>query len=157
MNTAQRDFYLTPEGVQRLKEELEDLTTRQRQEVAERLKEARSFGDLSENADYDAAKDQQSFVEGRIAEIEHILKHHELIKAPKKTNGEVGIGSTVHVEIEDGKQIYQIVGTTEANPGEGKISNESPIGQALLGKKKGEEVEVDVPSGTMTYKIVHVE
>ncbi|HVE80699.1 MAG TPA: transcription elongation factor GreA [Candidatus Dormibacteraeota bacterium] len=154
--TNKRDFYLTKEGVEKLKEELHDLTHNQRQAVARELKEAKEYGDLSENASYDAAKDHQSFVEGRIAEIEHILKNAVIIETPK-TNGAVGIGSTVHIEVEGGVQKFTIVGTHEANPEEGKISNESPIGQALLGKKKGDEIAVEVPSGTMTYKVKHIE
>ncbi|TAK88822.1 transcription elongation factor GreA [Patescibacteria group bacterium] len=154
--TTKKEFYLTKEGVEKLKAELEDLTKNQRPQIAKELKEAKEFGDLSENASWDAAKEHQSFVEGRIAEVEQILRNVVIIKAPKKTD-KVDIGSTVHLELEDGEQKYTIVGSTEANPELGKISNESPIGQALMGKGKGEEVEISVPSGTMTYKIKHIE
>jgi transcription elongation factor GreA len=154
--TAKKEFYLTKAGVDKLKIELEDLIKNQRPKVAQELKEAKEYGDLSENASWDAAKDHQSFIEGRISEIEHILRGVVVIKAPRSIS-KIAIGSTVHLEIEDGKQIYTIVGSTEANPSEGKISNESPIGQALMGKAKGEEVEIDVPSGTMTFKIAHIE
>jgi transcription elongation factor GreA len=154
--TAKKDFYLTQDGVTKLKSELDDLIQNQRPKVAQELKEAKEYGDLSENASWDAAKDHQSFIEGRISEIEHILRNVVVIKAPKST-GKITIGSTVHLEIEGGKQVYTIVGSTEANPSEGKISNESPIGQALVGKAKGEEVEIDVPSGTMTFKVSHIE
>jgi transcription elongation factor GreA len=156
MSNAQKEFYLTPEGVARLKEELEDLTHNQRQKVALRLKEAKEYGDLSENTAWDDAKDQQAFVEGRIAEIENILRHSSVIESPKG-HTQVSLGSTVHLELEDGTQKYKIVGSTEANPEVGFISNESPIGRALIGKKPGDVVEVSVPSGTMTYKVLKVE
>lgn len=156
MNAAKKDFYLTQEGITKLREELEDLVSTQRAKIAARLKEAKEYGDLSENAQWDDAKDQQAFVEGRISEIETILKHAVMIE-PAKTKGIVGLGSIVHVELEDGVQRYTIVGSTEANPEEGRISNESPIGQALIGKKPGEQVEVAVPSGSMTYKITKIE
>ena len=155
MAVQKNEFSLTADGLQALKDELAHLTTTKRSEIAERLKEAKADGDLSENAMYDAAREQQGFVEGRISEIEHILKHAKLIESSGKAA--VGLGSTVHVEVSDGKQRYQIVGSTEANPDEGKISDESPIGRALLGKKPGEKVEVTVPSGTLSYKILKVE
>lgn len=155
MTTTKNEFHLTAEGIAALKEELTELTTTKREEIAERLKEAKADGDLSENAMYDAARDDQSFVEGRIAEIEHILKHASVI-TNKSTGGKVGLGSKVHVELEQGEQQYVIVGSTEANPDEGKISDQSPIGRALIGKKAGDEVEVLVPSGTITYRIKHV-
>jgi len=154
MATANNEFHLTSEGIAALKAELIELTTNKRGEIAERLKEAKADGDLSENAMYDAARDDQSFVEGRIAEIEHILKHAQVIT--NKSGGTVALGSKVHVELEQGEQHYVIVGSTEANPDEGKISDQSPIGRALLGRKAGEEVDVQVPSGTITYKIRHV-
>lgn len=155
MSATKTEFLLTAEGVQMLQNELHELSTTKRAEIAERLRDAMAAGDLSENAQYDAARDAQGMVEGRIAEIEHILKHVTLIKPEHK--GTVGVGSTVHVELETGKQKYQIVGSTEANPDEGKISNESPIGRALLGSKAGDEVEVEVPSGNISYKILRVE
>lgn len=149
------EFHLTADGLAALKVELAELVGSKRSEIAERLKEAKADGDLSENAMYDAARDEQSFVEGRIAEIEHILKHATVIA--HKSKGIVALGSKVHVEVEDGEQHYVIVGSTEANPDEGKISDQSPIGQALIGKKAGEEVTVDVPSGTITYVIRGIE
>ena len=156
MQANKKEFYLTAEGVAKLREELDDLVHNQRAKIANLLKEAKEYGDLSENIQWDDAKDRQAFIEGRIAEIENILKHSSLIKMPKATDA-VTLGSTVHLELEEGVQKYTIVGSTEANPEEGKISNESPIGKALLGKKKGEEVEVEVPSGSMVYKITHIE
>ena len=154
MQTTKKDYFLTSDGIIKLKEELHDLTTNQRQQVAAKLKEAKEYGDLSENIQWDDAKDRQAFIEGRIAEVENILKHSVMIEVNESDT--VGLGSTVHLLLEDGEQHYTIVGSTEANPDEGKISNESPIGKALMGKKKGEQVEVEVPSGTMTYKIKHV-
>ena len=154
MANIKNEFHLTAEGLQALKEELHELTTAKRGEIAERLKEAKADGDLSENAMYDAARDEQSFVEGRISEIEHILKHATMIS--NKATGMVALGSKVHVELEQGEQEYIIVGSTEANPDEGKISDQSPIGKALLGRKKGDEVEVQVPSGKIVYKIKHI-
>lgn len=156
MSTKPKEFYLTVDGVSKLKDELDDLVNVQRAKIANRLKEAKEYGDLSENIQWDDAKDQQAFIEGRISELEHILKHAAVIEAPKK-HDEVRLGSTVHVEVEEGSQKYTIVGTTEANPEEGKISDESPIGRALIGKKPGEEVEISVPSGTITYKITKIE
>ncbi|GAC1369479.1 MAG: transcription elongation factor GreA [Candidatus Saccharimonadales bacterium] len=154
MTATKNEFYLTAEGLQALKDELHELSTAKREDIAERLKEAKADGDLSENAMYDAARDEQSFVEGRISEIEHILKHAAVIS--NKATGSVSLGSKVHVELEEGEQEYVIVGSTEANPDKGYISDQSPIGKALLGKKPGDEVQVDVPSGTITYRIKHI-
>ena len=154
MNATNNEFLLTADGIAALKDELHELITQKRPEIAVRLKEAKDDGDLSENAMYDAARDEQSFAEGRISEIEHILKHAKLIQT--KGSSAVGLGSTVHLELEDGEQEYTIVGSTEANPDKGMISDQSPLGQALLGKKSGEAVEVSVPNGKMTYKIVKI-
>ncbi len=149
-----QDFYLTKEGIEELESELKDLKSNKRKEVATALKEAKEFGDLSENTDWDDAKARQVFIEGRIAEIENILKHAKVIE--KSKGDEVVVGSTVEVQVEKDKHIYQIVGSTEANPEEGKISDESPIGKALLGKKVGEHAEVEIPAGSITYKIKRV-
>lgn len=149
-----REFYLTEEGIVKLREELDDLLKNQRKAVAKELKEAKEQGDLSENASWDAAKDRQLFIEGRIAEIENILKNSKTIK--KSKDGLVDVGSTVKVQLEEGEQVFEIVGSTEADPEAGKISNESPIGKALLGKTKGDEVEVEIPAGTMVYKIIEI-
>jgi len=155
MNSTKNQFHLTADGLQALKDELQELTTTKREEIAERLKEAKADGDLSENAMYDAARDEQSFVEGRISEIEHILKHATVI-SNKGKGGSVALGSKVQVELEEGQQEYVIVGSTEANPDKGFISDQSPIGKALMGKKPGDEVAIEVPSGTIAYKIKHV-
>ena len=149
-----KSFYVTSDGLEKLREELDDLVNVQRKKIAAALKEAKEFGDLSENASWDDAKERQAFIEGRIAEIENILKNAVAIE---KGKGDiVAVGSTVHVELEEGEQQFSIVGSTEADPELGKISNESPIGKALLGKKPGEEVEVQVPAGTITYKITKI-
>jgi transcription elongation factor GreA len=151
---ANQDFYLTAEGVKDLKAELEDLVKNKRKEVAKALKEAKEFGDLSENSSWDDAKERQAFIEGRISEIDNILKHAKPIK---KVEGDtISVGSKVHVKIDEGKQVFHIVGSTEANPDEGKISDESPIGKALLGKKVGDKADVEVPAGVITYKIIKV-
>ncbi len=151
---AKKEFFVSEDGIAKLREELADLSNVQRKKIAAALKEAKEFGDLSENASWDDAKDRQAFIEGRISEIEHILKNAVAIS---KGKGDlVSIGSTVHVELEEGAQQFEIVGSTEANPEQGKISNESPIGRALIGKKPGDEVEVEVPAGTIVYKIKKV-
>ena len=149
-----REFYLTEDGVKKLQDELAELTDKGRKEIARALKEAKELGDLSENAGWDDAKERQVFIEGRIAEIDSILKQAKIIK--KTSGGVVDIGSTVHVELESGKQEFRIVGSTEADPSKGLISNESPIGQALLGCKPGDEVEIEVPAGTITYKVIKI-
>lgn len=149
-----KDFYVSQSGLDKLRAELDDLKNVQRKKIAAALKEAKEFGDLSENASWDDAKERQAFIEGRISEIENIMKYAVVIE--KGAGDTVGVGSTVHVELETGEQVFEIVGSTEANPEEGKISNESPIGKALIGRKLGEEVEVTVPAGTITYKIKKV-
>ncbi|GDX62597.1 transcription elongation factor GreA [Candidatus Saccharibacteria bacterium] len=152
--SKQNDFYLTKEGLAELEAELKDLKENKRKEVAAALKEAKEFGDLSENTDWDDAKSRQLFIEGRISELENILKHAKVIEG---VSGDIiSVGSTVDVEIEDGKHTFQIVGSTEADPDQGKISDESPIGKALLGKKVGEHAEVEIPAGITTYKVVKI-
>ncbi len=146
-----KSFYVSRDGLEKLRVELDDLVNVQRKKIAAALKEAKEFGDLSENASWDDAKERQAFIEGRIAEIENILKN--AVEIEKGKGDVVAVGSTVHVELEEGEQEFSIVGSTEADPEQGKISNESPIGKALLGKKPGDEVEVEVPAGTILYKI----
>lgn len=148
-----KQFYLTKEGVGELKAELEELTA-QRGPIAERIKTAREFGDLSENAEYTSARQEQERVEGRIAEIEHILLNVEIISKPK-TDGKVRLGSTVTLKDGDIKT-FQVVGTVEADPLNGKISDESPIGQALMGKKLGDEVEIKKGDTAHKYKITNI-
>lgn len=151
-----KKMYLTKEGNEKLKDELERLLNVERKKIAEKIKTAKEYGDLSENSEYSDAKEQQSFVEGRILELEHILKNSEIIDDKNLNCDLVGIGCTVHLVAEKGELKYRIVGSAEADPEKGYISNESPIGQALLGKKKGDEVEVQVPAGKMKYKIKKV-
>ena len=152
--------FLTKEGYQKLQEELEFLRTTKRKEVAERLHEAMEGGELIENAEYEAAKNEQAFVEGRIQELEILLASARVIdeKEKKEKAGQVQVGSKVTIK-EDGAgaETYFIVGAAEANPREGKISNESPIGKAILNHHQGEEVSVEAPGGTFKVKIVKVE
>ena len=150
-----KQFYLTKEGIAELKSEHEELLA-QRGPVAERIKTAREFGDLSENAEYSSARQEQERVESRISEIENILQNVEVIKKPTGDH-KVQLGSHVKLKAEDGKsKEFQVVGTVEADPLNGKISDESPIGQALLGKKENEEVEIVTPAETATYKVVEI-
>ena len=150
-----KQFHLTQQGVDELKAELEELTG-QRSDIAERIKVAREFGDLGENMEYTAARQDQERNESRIAEIEHILANVQVITAPKN-DSKVVLGSTVKLKSEDGKtKQFQVVGTVEADPLNGKISDESPIGQALLGKKEGEQVEIKTPAETTCYTIADI-
>jgi transcription elongation factor GreA len=149
-------IYLTAAGRKKLEEELVYLTQVKRQEVAERLHEAMEDGELIENAEYEAAKNEQAFVEGRILEIEYTLASAQEIKKDRSKD-QVKIGSTVEVKEKGGKkETYTIVGAAEANPKEGLISNESPLGQALLDQKVGDEVTVQAPAGELTFKIVKI-
>lgn len=145
-------YQITAEGKKELELELEQLKGR-RGEIADKIADARGYGDLSENAEYDAAREEQGLVESRVAEIEDILLNAELIKSSRKST--IGIGSKV--ELKNGKTVnYHVVGPVEANPVEGKISNESPIGSALMGKKVGDKVVVTTPKGDIKYSIVAV-
>jgi transcription elongation factor GreA len=151
--------FLTKEGFQKLQEELDQLRTVKRQEVADRLHEAMEGGELIENAEYEAAKNEQAFVEGRIQELEMLLATARVIEEEEKNHrdGQVSVGSTVTIQ-EQGfeTETYTIVGAAEANPREGKISNESPIGKAILNHDVGETVTVETPSGTYKVRIVGV-
>jgi transcription elongation factor GreA len=150
---------VTKEGLKKLKDELEFLKTTRRQEVAQRLKEAISYGDLSENSEYEEAKNEQAFVEGRILELEQKIKHAKIISEKKTTKKVIDIGSTIKVQnMTDGDDAeeFTIVGSTEADPLDHKISNESPIGKAVIGREKGDTVEVHSPSGIIKYDILQV-
>lgn len=143
---AESNYILTPEGREKLEEELHFLETEKRAEIGERIKVAREFGDISENSEYDDAKNEQGMMEARIAEISRILSEATVVSAPKRSN-KVNIGSTVTVEMNGVERVFVIVGAAESDIAEGKISNESPVGAALLGHKKGDAVETTGPTG----------
>ena len=151
-----KKYLLTAEGLTKLNEELKELIAKKRPEVIERIREAAAHGDLSENADYAQAREEQSFIEGRIQEIEDIIKNAEIIQTSAHRNT-ITIGSTTHVRVAGQEKTYTIVGSNEANPKEGKISNESLVGKALLGRKVNEKFSVATPAGEMEYEIVSIE
>ena len=153
-----KDVILTKEGYQKLKDEIEYLSTDRRREVADRIKTAREFGDIAENAEYDDAKNEQAMLEARIAKLEERLAAARVIEKRDIAKDVVSIGSKVRLRDVDAKQTveYHIVGSAEANPAEHKLSNESPVGQAIIGKKKGETVEVKTPRGSLKYKILEI-
>ena len=153
MNT--KPTYLSKDGLDKLRTELDEMLSVKRPEVAQRIHDAKEHGDLSENAEYEDAKNEQAFVEGRIQQLEALIKNATLID-DNHGNDHVQIGSTVKVKGPDGSVSFTIVGSTEAKPTQGRISNESPVGRALLGKKKGETVKVQVPAGDIAYTIVAI-
>ncbi|MFA6512145.1 MAG: transcription elongation factor GreA [Patescibacteria group bacterium] len=150
---AEKKTYLTKEGLEKLSAELLELKTVKRKEISDRIQDAKELGDLSENAEYAEAKEQQSFTEGRIAELEVIVKNAELIENQEATKDHIQVGSKVEVESDGLQHTYSIVGSNEADPTEGFISNESPLGQAFLGKKVGESIEIEVPKGKLSFQI----
>ena len=156
---ATKETILTADGLRKLEEELDNLRTVRRQEVAERLKVAISYGDISENSEYDDAKSEQAFIEGRILELEQMIKTAIIIDdSASKNTDEVSLGSTVllkDLETEE-EETYTIVGTTEADPFENRISNESPVGKAILKQKVGAIVVVPTPAGELSYKIIEI-
>lgn len=150
---------VTKEGLKKLKEELDHLKSTRRQEVATRLKEAISYGDLSENSEYEEAKNEQAFVEGRILELEKKVKNAKIIGSGKDGSKDIMIGSTVTVvnkSASGDNETYTIVGSTEADPLDHKISNESPVGKALIGHRKGDVVEANTPGGKFKYEVIKV-
>ena len=155
----EREIILTQEGYSKLEEELKTLKGPRKMEVAERIKIAREFGDLSENSEYDDAKNEQALLELKIQEIENTLRHAKVVDDDEVNTRKAGVGTLVKVhDYEFDEDIsYGIVGATEVNIAENKISNESPVGKALIGKKKGEEVEVETPGGVMKLKILSIE
>lgn len=155
---AGKEVLLTDEGLKKLEEELEYLKTQKRQEVAEKIKHARGFGDLSENSEYDEAKDEQAKVELRIVEIEKMLKNAKIIDNDDINLDIVSVGTKLKIyDFDFDEEVsYSVVGSTEADPDSGKISDESPIGRALLGRKVGETVDVDTPGGTIKLKILEI-
>lgn len=149
---------ITDEGLKRLENELEELKSVKRKEIAEKIKVALSFGDLSENSEYDEAKNEQAIIEGRIAEIENQLKNVRVLDESELNSETVHIGSRIRVkEMDSGEEeIYQIVGSTEADPLGGRISDESPVGKAFLGHKVDDIVEVETPGGTLKYQVLEI-
>jgi len=154
-----KEVILTPEGYKKLKAEIEHLSTDKRREVADRIRVARQFGDIAENAEYDDAKNDQMLLEHRIARLEEQLRNARVIEKKEISSDVVSVGSTVRLRDVDAKQTveYYIVGSAEANPSEKKLSNESPVGRAIMGHKKGETVEVTTPRGArLKYKILEI-
>ncbi len=155
-NAMENEVFLTFDGIRKLENELDLLKTVKRQEVSERIKVAISFGDISENAEYDEAKNEQAFMEGRIMQLENMLRSAKVVSEEDINTDTVSIGATVTV-LDEGEEIdYMIVGSAEADPIEGKISNESPLGRALVGRAPGEEVQVQTPDGVMTLKLISI-
>lgn len=155
---AEKEVLLTPEGLKKLEEELEQLKSVKRREVAERIKLAISYGDISENSEYEDAKNEQAFIEGRIMTLEKMLRNARIINEDEVDTDVVSIGATVLLkDIEFDEDVeYTIVGSAEADPGSNKISNESPVGRALLGKSVGSMVDVAVPAGTIQFKVLNI-
>lgn len=156
---SDKKIYLTKEGLDELKREYEELTKTKRLEVLERVTQARNMGDLSENAEYVAARDELSFIDGRIEELEGLLKQASLIHDGNSKSGKrtVKLGSKVTVKIDGKKESFLVVGEWEADPKEKKISHESPLGKALMGREIGEKVEVEAPAGKILYTVVNVD
>lgn len=156
---VEKSYYMTQEGKEKLEKELHFLKTDRRQEVVERIKVARDFGDLSENSEYDAAKDEQAFVEQRITQVEKMIRNAVIIENDNKNPNVVSMGKSVtFVELPDGdEETYTIVGSAEADPFEGKISNDSPMAQSLLGQEIGAEIAVATPGGDIQVRIVKVD
>ena len=155
---VEKTFPMTKEGLEKLEQELDNLKLVKRPEVIERIKIARSYGDLSENSEYEAAKDDQAFIEGRISTVETMIRYAEIVDNANIDKNEVALGKAVVFQ-EDGddeEEEYEIVGTAEADPFSGKISNESPIAQALIGRKVGDVVKIPLPMGEIEVKIVDV-
>lgn len=154
----EKEIFLTPEGLKKTEEELEHLRTVRRREVAERIKQALEFGDISENSEYEDAKNEQAFVEGRIITLEKMLRNAKIIDQVDVSINAVSVGSTVKlkdIEFNEDEE-FTIVGSAEADPSINKISNQSPVGKALLGKKVGDTVLVQVPAGNIQYKILDI-
>jgi len=153
-----KEIILTPEGYKKLQEEIELLSTTRRREVAERIRVAREFGDIAENAEYDAAKNDQAHLEARIAMLEDRLKNARVVTRKEIRSGEVSVGTKVRLkDMGSNKTVeYHVVGSAEANPAEMKLSNESPVGKAIMGRKKGDVVEVAAPRGALKFKIMEI-
>lgn len=159
MSEQEQELLLTAEGLKKLEDELEQLKSVRRREIAERIKVARDFGDLSENSEYEEAKNEQAWVEGRIVALERLLRNARIVADDEVDPREVNLGSVVVLRDADGGEelTFTIVGSTEADPGQLRISYQSPVGQAVFGKRAGETVEVKLPGGLARYQIVKVE
>ncbi|MET3211035.1 transcription elongation factor GreA [Paenibacillus sp. FSL R10-2782] len=155
---SDKEVILTQEGLRKLEDELENLKSVKRREVAERIKVAIGYGDISENSEYEDAKNEQAFIEGRVITLEKMLRNARIINSDEIETDVVGVGATVTVEDMEFGDVteYAIVGSAESDPLQNKISNESPLGKAMLGKKKGTVVDVTVPAGVIQYKIVDI-
>ncbi|WP_458120565.1 transcription elongation factor GreA [Paenibacillus sp. Z6-24] len=155
---SDKEFILTQDGLKKLEDELENLKSVKRREVAERIKVAIGYGDISENSEYEDAKNEQAFIEGRVITLEKMLRNARIINSDEIDTDAVSIGATVIVEdLEFGDTMeYTIVGTAESDPSQNKISNESPVGKAILGKQRGTVVDVNVPAGVIQYKILEI-
>ncbi|NDI37034.1 transcription elongation factor GreA [Chengkuizengella sediminis] len=155
---SDKEVILTPEGLKKLEDELENLKSVKRREVAERIKVAIGYGDISENSEYEDAKNEQAFIEGRVITLEKMLRNARIINNDDVGTDKVNIGSRVVLkDIEYGDEVeYAIVGTAESDPSQNKISNESPVGKAILGKEKGSVVDVNVPAGVIQYEIIDI-
>jgi transcription elongation factor GreA len=152
-----KQVVLTKEGYEELKQRLDHLTTERRREIAEAIKQAREFGDLSENAEYDAAKNEQALLEDEIQGLEEQLRDAVIVEKGDQPRGEVAIGSTVTLKGPRGKELkFKVVGSAEADPDQNRLSNESPIGRAVMGRKKGDKVEVSTPKGVVKYEIATI-
>jgi transcription elongation factor GreA len=148
--------FITQDGYNKLIKELDALKKIKRKEISERIQEAQELGDLSENAEYVEAKNEQAFTEGRIQEIETLLKHATIIKEKRKSSSQVEVGSKIKIQDDSEQKEYIIVGSNESDPAKGKISNESPLGQAFMGKKVGDIIEISIPRGAKAFKIIEI-
>ena len=151
-----KKIYLTKEGIAELKKEYEELSNVRRPEVLSRVSQARNQGDLAENAEYVAAREELSFIDGRMDELEELLKQAVVIRDSRVSNGAVKLGSKVTLRIKEKEETFMLVGEWEADPKEKKISHESPLGKALIGKRVGEKIEVEAPAGRITYNIISI-
>ncbi|WNF37644.1 transcription elongation factor GreA [Bacillaceae bacterium IKA-2] len=156
--SGDKKFYMTLDGKEKLEQELEFLKAEKRKEVVERIKTARSFGDLSENSEYDSAKEEQAFVEGRISTLEKMIRNAVMIQEDKTNSSVVSLGKSIKIkELPEGdEEIYTIVGSAESDPHEGKISNDSPMAKSLLGKSVGDKVTVQTPGGEMKVELLEI-
>jgi transcription elongation factor GreA len=152
---SDQKMYVSREGLERFKQELDDLTNIKRKEIIERIERAKELGDLSENAEYAAAKDEQAFTEGRILELQDMIARAEIINSSGRVDL-VNVGSKVKVKTDDTETEYEIVGVAEADPLSGKISNESPLGRSFLGRRIGDKIQIQIPKGMVTYTILEI-